>query len=174
MRILPIYEENIAGIKVKLLDCVEVEEGDAPVVSWTCVPDSGGLAKTLAMWRLLQPYKLSSAELNMIRLVTGLSPIRLFELTDIPTVMITDWDDLELPVRDIVEKLIRHTLCGYLKDAVWGLTYEPSMVSTMRIIDQTKLFKTSIPVLQRVYLRCGGITQRVWTVFYVETEKESV
>ena len=160
--ILPEYEIDLGGLRVKLVNAVirEVCEacGDATIE----IPDIGGLARVAAMARALLPLRLNGEEIRFIRKALDMNGREFAQAMELTPETVSRWENGVPGVGGYVEKLLRHNVCALLHSKTPAIVYDPVSITHMRIINTPEGFVLPTLEFRRVLVKDKRDTEETW------------
>lgn len=160
--LLPEYETEVGGLKVRLLNAVvrEVCEdcGDATVE----IPNLEGMVKTVAVARALLPIRLRGSDVRLMRQALDMNGRQFAAAMELTPETVSRWESGERGIGGYSEKLLRHNVCALLHRQVPELDYDPAEITTMEIFDADDDHVLPTFELRRVLVRDRGQREEAW------------
>jgi transcriptional regulator with XRE-family HTH domain len=164
--VLPTYETDLGGIKVRLINCVIRETCGACGEASIEIPDLDGLAKAVAMTRALVPIRLTGKEVRFMRLALDMTGREFAEAMDLTPETVSRWENGGRGVGGMSEKLLRHNICGLLHKEVAAFDYDPADIARMKILAAPEEFELPTLEFRRVIMKASHeATDEVWDRF---------
>jgi DNA-binding transcriptional regulator YiaG len=138
--VLPVYETDLGGIQVKLVNAVIREKCRDCGEETIEIPDLDGLAKTVAMARALIPYRLNSREVRFMRTALDMTGRAFADAMELTPETVSRWENDERGIGGSTEKLLRHNVCALLHSQVAGFNYDPADITRMKIMNTPEGF----------------------------------
>lgn len=160
----PEHIEDLGGVVVKIMNAVKEYKctgDDCDEVS-IGIPDMQGLVCAAAVYRALDPVRLSGKEVRFMRRALDMTQTQFGEAMDLTPESVSRWETGARGTGCASEKLMRHNLCALLYKDVLALDYDPKVIADMRFAE-LKEGKTMPPMeMHRVLVKHDHQTTNVW------------
>lgn len=160
--VLPSYETDLGGMKVRLINCVIRETCAACAEGTTEIPDLVGLAKAVAMARALVPIRLTGKEVRFMRHAMDMTGREFASAMELTPETVSRWENGGRGVGGASEKLLRHNICALLHKEAVAFDYDPADIARMRILAAPEEFEFPILELRRVMVKANGDSEEAW------------
>lgn len=166
-RIVPEFEEDLLGLPypVLLIDSV-IEEFDpetGEALTHT-IPALDSLVAAVAIVRALTPVKLAPEEVRFVRKAMDMTGRDLAEALNTTPETVSRWENGGQAPGEFVERLLRHLVCGRLRDLAPAIDVDPNAITTMRVLAEWPPGSEYRIALTRVILKdaCTRHKQDTW------------
>lgn len=157
--------EDLGGVVVKIINAVKVFKctGKDCGEEVTGIPDMQGLVHAAAVYRALDPMRLSGKEVRFMRRALDMTQVEFGKVMDLSAEHVSRWETGAVGIGSASEKLMRHNLCALLYKDVLAPDYDPSVIASMEFIepdgDQPHLLE-----VHRVLVKHDHQTTNAWDV----------
>ncbi len=160
--VLPDYEADLGGIRVRLIHSVIREARDTRDDASIEIPGLEDLAKTVALARALIPVRLSGPEVRFLRRALDMTGREFAEAMDLTPETVSRWENGGRGVGGYSEKLLRHNVCALLHGDVRAIAYDPAEITRMKILDVADGFELPPLAFRRVVVKGGFEAVEAW------------
>lgn len=160
--LLPEYETEIGEIKVRLLGAVTREVCENCEDATVEIPDLERLIKMVAVMRALLPFRLSGADVRLMRQSLNMNGRQFAEAMELQPETVSRWERGERGIGGYSEKLLRHNVCALLHREMPELEYDPADITMMDILETEEGFELPSIEFQRVVVKERGRREEAW------------
>lgn len=136
-RIVPEHREDLLGLPYPVLiknAVIEKVDGATGEVLARAIPDLDGLVASVAMIRALTPVKLSGEEIRFLRKAIGATAREVADTINVDPATFSRWETGAQGIGEYVERLLRHHISETLAPRAPAVDFDPSRITTMRIL----------------------------------------
>jgi putative zinc finger/helix-turn-helix YgiT family protein len=162
----PEHIEDLGGVVVKIINAVRVfkctnsECGDER----TAIPESQSLVRAAAVFRALDPVRLSGKEVRFMRRALDMTQAEFAKRMDLSPETVSRWETGARGTGSASEKLLRHNLCALLYKDVLALDYDPSVITNMQFEELEEGVQPEPMEMHRVLVKHDHHTTNAWDV----------
>ena len=160
--ILPEYETDLGGLRVKLVNAVIREVCDACGDTTVEIPDLGGLARVAAIARALLPLRLNGGEVRFLRRALDMNGREFADAMELTPETVSRWENGGRGIGGYTEKLLRHNVCALLHSKTPAIVYDPVDITRMRIVNTPEGFALPPLEFRRVLVKDKRDTEETW------------
>jgi DNA-binding transcriptional regulator YiaG len=162
--VMPGHIEDLGGVVVKIVNAVKVlkctnVECSEEMIS---IPDMLGLVRAAAVYRALDPVRLSGKEVRFMRRALDMTQAEFAEKMDLAVETVSRWETGARGTGCTSEKLLRHNLCALLYKNVLALDYDPRVITNMRFLEQVDDAPKVFMEMRRVLVKHDHHTTNAW------------
>lgn len=167
VKIVPKHVEDLIGIKVGVVNCVENVVCKECGEKITIVPDANGLIAATATARIMLPTKLNGAEIKFLRKAIGLQAKEVAQIMDLRPETISRWEcDDSQKITSSVEKLFRILVGFNLKqakeDKAPGIDFDEKTILSMKINPLREVSDAPFLNFGRINIKIDKKKQKAW------------
>jgi putative zinc finger/helix-turn-helix YgiT family protein len=161
----PEHVEDLGGVVVKIMNAVKVfkctnTDCGEEVIG---IPDMQGLVRAAAVYRALDPARLTGKEVRFMRRALDMTQAEFGKAMDLSPEHVSRWETGARGTGCASEKLVRHNLCALLYKDVLALDYDPSVIANMQFEEAREEDAPPEPMeMQRVLVKHDHHTTNAW------------
>jgi transcriptional regulator with XRE-family HTH domain len=158
--------EDLGGVVVKIINAVKVFKctGKDCGDEVTGIPDMQGLVQAAAVYRALDPARLSGKEVRFMRRALDMTQVEFGKVMDLTAEHVSRWETGARGIGSATEKLTRHNLCALLYKDVLALDYDPSVIANMEFVEPEEGAQGQPLEMHRVLVKHDHQTTNAWDV----------
>jgi DNA-binding transcriptional regulator YiaG len=156
--------EDLGGVVVKIMNAVKVFKCTGKDCSdeVTGIPDMQGLVHATAVYRALNPVRLSGKEVRFMRRALDMTQAEFGKVMDLSAEHVSRWETGARGTGCASEKLMRHNLCALLYKDVLALDYDPSVIASMEFMELQEGAQLDPMEMHRVLVKHDHQTTNAW------------
>jgi transcriptional regulator with XRE-family HTH domain len=158
--------EDLGGVVVKIMNAVKIfkcagKDCGEEVIG---IPDMLGLVHAAAVYRALDPVRLSGKEVRFMRRALDMTQVEFGKVMDLSAEHVSRWETGARGIGCASEKLVRHNFCALLYKDVLALDYDPSVIANMQFMELREGTHLDPMEMHRVLVKHDHQTTNAWDV----------